>query len=136
MGGATRAWQDRQLLIRVVQVAVLQRQGSHDVILYSDGGSQVRCRDYRVYLAARGVICSMSAVGHCGDSAACDGYSGLLQRERIYRTSYPPLDTARADAFDYLERRHNPSMRRRADSPDQKVAARLEPFVISGYSPT
>lgn len=132
VGWSTHARQDRQMVIRAVQMAVWQRQGSHEVILHSDRGSQVRCRDYRVYVAASGVICSMSAVGHCGDSAACDGFSGLLKRERIYRTSYPTLDAARADAFDYIERRHNPKMRRRAARQDQKVAALLEPSVISG----
>ncbi|MHA7623555.1 IS3 family transposase, partial [Xanthomonas euvesicatoria] len=56
----------------------------------------------------------------------------LLKRERIYRTSYATLDGARADVFDYIERRHNPRMRRRAAKQDQKVAALLQPSVISG----
>ncbi|MCP3041596.1 hypothetical protein K6X14_00290, partial [Xanthomonas euvesicatoria pv. allii] len=42
------------------------------------------------------------------------------------------LDGARADVFDYIERRHNPRMRRRAAKQDQKVAALLQPCVISG----
>ncbi|MDC9642610.1 IS3 family transposase, partial [Xanthomonas euvesicatoria] len=42
------------------------------------------------------------------------------------------LDGARADVFDYIERRHNPRMRRRAAKQDQKVAALLQPSVISG----
>lgn len=79
-----------------------------------------------------GLICSMSAVGHCDDNAACEGFFGLLRRERIYRTSYPTLDAARADVFDYIERRHNPRMRRRIARQDQKVATLLEPSVISG----
>lgn len=124
--------QDRQMVIRAVQMAVWQRQGSHEVILHSDRGSQFRSGDYQGYLAANGLICSMSAVGHCGDNAACEGFFGLLKRERVYRTSYPTLDAARADVFDYIERRHNPRMRRRVAKQDQKVAALLEPSVISG----
>lgn len=124
--------QDRQMVIRAVQMAVWQRQGTHEVILHSDRGSQFRSGDYQDYLAAHNVICSMSAVGHCGDNAACEGFFGLLKRERIYRTSYPTLDAARADVFDYIERRHNPRMRRRVAKQDQKVAALLEPSVISG----
>lgn len=118
-------------MIRAVQMAVWQRQ-SDDVILHSDRGSQFRSGDYRGYLAANGLICSMSAVGHCGDNAACEGFLGLLKRERVYRTSYRTLDAARADVFDYIERRHNPRMRRRTARQDQKVAALLEPSVISG----
>jgi putative transposase len=93
--------------------------------------AQFRSGDYQGYLAANGLICSMSAVGHCGDNAACEGLFGLLKRERIYRTSYPTLDAARADVFDYIERCHNPRMRRRVARQDKKVAALLEPSVIS-----
>ncbi len=120
------------MVIRAVQMAVWQRQGSDEVIVHSDRGSQFRSGDYQRYLAANGLICSMSAVGHCGDNAACEGFFGLLKRERIYRTSYATLDGARADVFDYIERRHNPRMRRRAAKQDQKVAALLQPSVISG----
>lgn len=132
VGWSMHARQDRQMVLRAVQMAGWQRQGRHEVILHSDRGSQFRSGDYLGYLAANGLICSMSAVGHCGDNAACEGFYGLLKRERIYRTSYPTLDAARADVFDYIERRHNPRMRRRVAKQDQKVAALLEPFVISG----
>lgn len=132
VGWSAHDWQDRQMVLRAVQMAVWQRQGSHEVILHSDRGSQFRSGDYQAYLSANGLICSMSAVGHCGDNAACEGFFGLIKRERIYRTSYPTLDAARADVFDYIERRHNPRMRRRVARQDQKVAAHLEPFVISG----
>lgn len=132
VGWSMHARQDRQMVIRAVQMAVWQRQGSDEVILHSDRGSQFRSGDYQGYLAANGLICSMSAVGHCGDNAACEGFFGLLKRERIYRTSYPTLDAARADVFDYIERRHNPRMRRRIARQDQKVATLLEPSVISG----
>ncbi|WP_087944982.1 IS3 family transposase [Xanthomonas phaseoli] len=124
--------QDRQMVIRAVQMAVWQRQGSDEVILHSDRGSQFRSGDYQGYLAANGLTCSMSAVGLCGDNAACEGFFGLLKRERIYRTSYPTLEAARADVFDYIERRHNPRMRRRVARQDQKVAVLLKPSVISG----
>jgi len=113
-------------------LAVWQCQGSHEVILHSDRGSQFRSGDYQASLAANGLICSMSAVGHCGDNAACEGFFGLLKRERVYRTNYPTLDAARADVFDYIERRHNPRMRRRVARQDQKIATLLEPYVISG----
>lgn len=76
-------------MIRAVQMAVWQRQGRDEVILHSDRGSQFRSGDYQGYLAANGLICSMSAVGHCGDNAACEGFFGLLKRERVYRTIYP-----------------------------------------------
>lgn len=87
VGWSTHDWQDRQMVLRAVQMAVWQRQRSDEVILHSDRGSQFRICDYQGYLSANGLICSMSAVGHCGDNAACEGFFGLLKRERIYRTS-------------------------------------------------
>jgi putative transposase len=69
------------------------------MILHSDRGDQLRSGDYSL-------ICSMTAVGHCGDNAACEGF-GMLKRERIYRASYTKLDAACADVFDYIERRQN-----------------------------
>ena len=124
--------QDRHMVIRAVQMAVWQRQDSHQVILHSDRGSQFRSGDYQDYLAANALTCSMSAVGHCGDNAACEGFFGLLKRERIYRTKYPTLDAARADVFEYIERFHNPRMRRRTAQQDLKFSTLSQPSVISG----
>ncbi|MCO5055740.1 IS3 family transposase [Thermomonas sp.] len=124
--------QDRQMVIRAVQMAVWQRQDNHPVILHSDRGSQFRSGDYQNYLVANKLVCSMSAVGHCGDNAACEGFFGLLKRERVYRSKYPTLAAARADVFEYIERRHNPRMRRRVIRQDQKFSALSKPSVISG----
>lgn len=132
MGWSMHHRQDRQMVIRAVQMAVWQRQESHQVILHSDRGSQFRSGDYQDYLAANALTCSMSAVGHCGDNAACEGFFGVLKRERIYRTKYPTLDVARADVFEYIERFHNPRMRRRIAQQDLKFSTLLQPSVISG----
>lgn len=124
--------QDRHMVIRAVQMAVWQRLGEGEVILHSDRGSQFRSGDYQNYLAAHSLLCSMSAVGHCGDNAACEGFFGLLKRERVYRTRYPTLDAARMDVFEYIERFHNPRMRRRLAMQDLKFSALSKPSVISG----
>ena len=124
--------QDRQMVIRAVQMAVWQRHGSDPVILHSDRGSQFRSGDYQRYLAANELVCSMSAVGHCGDNAACEGFFGLLKRERVHRMTYPTPDAARADLFEYIERFHNPRMRRRVARQDRKLSALLQPSMISG----
>ena len=124
--------QDRQMVIRAVQMAVWQRQDSHPVILHSDRGSQFRSGDYQRCLEDNTLVCSMSAVGHCGDNAACEGFFGLLKRERVYRTAYPTLDAARVDVFEYIERFHNPRMRRRIARQDLKLSTLSQPSVISG----
>ena len=110
-------------MIRAVQMAVWLRQERYPLILHSERGSQFHSGDYQDYLVSNDLLCSMSAVGHCGDNAACEGFFGLLNRERIYCTTYPTLDAARSDVFEYIKRRHNSRMRRRLGRRDHKFSA-------------
>jgi len=124
--------QDRQMVIRAVEMAVWQRQDGWSVILHSDRGSQFRSRDYLRFLEQNTLVCSMSAVGHCGDNAACEGFFGVLKRERTNRRYYRTRDIARSDLFDYIERFHNPRMRRRLAKRDRECSAVLKPSVETG----
>jgi len=124
--------QDRHMVIRAVEMAIWQRRGTGPVILHSDRGCQFTSHEYQRFLSANTLICSMSAVGHCGDNAACEGFFGMLKRERINRTTYRTMDVARSDVFDYIERFHNPRMRRRVAQKDQKFCTLLQPSVETG----
>jgi putative transposase len=117
--------QDRQMVIRAVEMAIWQRQGGWSVILHSDRGSQFRSSDYQRFLMQNTLVCSMSAVGHCGDNAACEGFFGMLKRERTNRKDYRTMDIAKADIFDYIERFHNPRMRRRVAKNDLELSTFL-----------
>ena len=77
----------------------------------------------------------MSAVGHCGDNAACEGFLGMLKRERIHRHRYPTLDAAKADVFDYIERFNNPRLRRRVAKRDQQFSSLSQSSVKIGQNP-
>jgi putative transposase len=74
----------------------------------------------------------MSAVGHCADNAAADGFFGMIKRERIHRQSYLTLADARSDVFNYIERFHNPRMQRRIDARDHAFAALTQRSAKSG----
>ena len=117
--------QDRRMVMRAVEMAVWQKQGAHAPILHSDRGSQFTSGDYQRCLKKHGLVCSMSAVGHCADNAACEGFFGVLKRERVNLQNYRTQDEARADLFDYIERFHNPRMRRRLAVQDQKFSSLL-----------
>lgn len=54
--------QDRQMVIRAVEMAVWQRQGKDPIVLHSDRGSQFRSFDYQRFLKANNLVSSMSAV--------------------------------------------------------------------------
>ena len=124
--------QDRQMVLRAVEMATWQRRGNCSVILHSDRGSQFRSGDYQRFLKQKTLICSMSAVGHCGDNAACEGFFGVLKWERTHHMKYPTLDSARADVFDYIARFHNPRMGRRIAKHDLKYSGVLKPSVETG----
>lgn len=120
------------MVLRAVEMAVWQRQGEVPVILHSDRGSQFTSGDYQQYLGSNELVSSMSAVDHCGDNAACEGFFGMLKRERVHHRQYRTQDEARADVFDYIERFHNPRMRRRIAVQDQKVSTVFKPSVETG----
>ena len=125
MGWSMHHRQDRQMVIRAVEMAIWQRQGGWSVILHSDRGSQFRSGDYQDFLNQNTLICSMSAVGHCGVNAACEGFFGVLKRERVYQRKYRTLEMAKADVFNYIERFHNPRMRRRVAKRDLEFSGVL-----------
>lgn len=74
----------------------------------------------------------MSAVGHCGDNVAMEGFFGLLKRQCVHCRRYLSLAQARADVCDYIERFHNPRRRRRLDAKDQAFGLLTQPPVETG----
>jgi len=94
--------------------------------------TEFRSGDYQRFLKLNALICSMSAVGHCGDNAACEGFFGVFKRERVNRSEYRTRDIAKSDLFDYIERFHNPRKRRRVAKRDLAYLAVLEPSVEAG----
>ncbi|CAG8998888.1 MAG: IS3 family transposase ISIlo12 [Candidatus Celerinatantimonas neptuna] len=113
IGWSMHHLQDRYMVMRAVKMAVWQRQEKHKVILHSDRGTQFTSGDHQRLLKHNQLVSSMSAVGHCGDNAACEGFFGVLKRERVNYRHYRTRDEAIADIFDDIERFHNPRMRRR-----------------------
>lgn len=132
VGWAMHHRQDRHMVIRAVEAAIWQREGSEAVVLHSDRGCQFVSADYQRFLADNNLVCSMSAVGHCGDNAACEGFFGMLKRERVRHRQYRTRNEARVDLFNYIERFHNPRMRRRVAKNDQKLSAVFKPSVEMG----
>lgn len=113
VGWSMSAQQNRQLVIQAVLMALWQRPSGESVILHSDRGTQFTSDEYQRFLKGHQVVSSMSAVGSCEDNALCEGFFGMLKRERVRRQTYPDHAAARADVFAYIERFYNPRMRRR-----------------------
>jgi putative transposase len=131
-GWSMRHRQDRHMVVRAVQMAVWQRSGSSEIILHSDRGGQFISGTYQKLLDGNALVCSMSAVGHCADNAACEGFFGQLKRERVNHRQYRTRDEARVDLFDCLEQFHNPRMRRREARENRKFSVLTQPSVEIG----
>lgn len=130
IGWSMAATQQRQLVLDAVTAALGQREDVVEpVILHSDRGTQFTSHEVQSFLKDQNLISSMSAVGHCGDNAACEGFFGVLKRERVRRRKYQTRAHARSDVFDYIERFHNPRMRRRIEKLDLQYSSLFKPSV-------
>lgn len=128
IGWSMGARQHRDLVIKAVMMALYQRRNrQQQVILHSDRGTQFTSAEYQRFLSDHNVVCSMSAVGHCGDNAACEGFFGMLKRERVNKQRYRNLAEARMDVFRYIEAFHNPRMRRRIEAQEKRASAFFKP---------
>ncbi len=74
------------------------------------------------FLPDYNVLCSMRVVGHCAGNAATEGFFGMLKRELVNRCRYATIAEARQDVFNYIERFHNPRVRRRIQANDNALA--------------
>ncbi|UGQ46083.1 IS3 family transposase [Massilia endophytica] len=102
---------DRELAMSALLMAVWRRQPTEEVMVHSDQGSQFSSYDWRDFLAAHGLVQSMSRRGNCHDNAVAESFFQLLKRERIRRKTYSTRDEARQDVFDYIEMFYNPKRR-------------------------
>ncbi|MBO9471137.1 IS3 family transposase, partial [Endozoicomonas sp. G2_2] len=130
IGWSMGATQQRQLVLDAITAALGQRDDHRQaVILHSDRGTQFTSHEVQQFLKDQNLISSMSAVGHCGDNAACEGFFGMLKRERVRRRRYRTRSEARSDVFDYIERFHNHRIRRRLEAEEQRLSALFKPSV-------
>ncbi len=132
VGWSMSRCQNRQLVLQAVLMALWQRESRQPVILHSDRGCQFTSGDYQRFLKGHNLTCSMSGVGSCADNAACEGFFGMLKRERVNRRRYQTHAEARADIFDYIECFYNPRRRRKLEIIKQKKSNLTQPSVISG----
>lgn len=132
VGWSMSGRQERSLVLQAVLMALWQREERTPIVLHSDRGTQFTSDEYQKFLSGHNLTCSMSAVGSCADNAAAESFFGLLKRDRVYRRQYATRGEARADVFDYIERFHNPRMRRRLERLAREGTTLTQPSVKSG----
>ena len=132
VGWSMSRCQNRQLVLQAVLMALWQRESRQPVILHSDRGCQFTSDEYQRFLKGHNLTCSMSGVGSCADNAACEGFFGMLKRERVNRRRYETHSKARADIFDYIECFYNPRRKRKLRIKKLKKSNLTQPSVVSG----
>lgn len=111
VGWAMNSTQHTGIVLQALLAAVWRRKPAPGLLLHSDQGSQFTSQAWQSFLAAHGIVCSMSRRGNCHDNAVAESFFQLLKRERIRRKIYPTRDEAKADVFEYIEMFYNPKRR-------------------------
>jgi putative transposase len=94
---------DTALVLAALNMALLHRSPSPNLLCHSDRGVQYASGDYRQALAHAGLVASMSRKGNCYDNAAMESFWSTLKMELVYRRDFATRDQARTEIFDFIE---------------------------------
>lgn len=107
VGWAVSANNDTELALEALDRAFHARHPTVGLIHHSDRGSPYASDDYRVALAQRGVVASMSRTGDCFDNAVAESFFGTLKGELVDHERYATRDAAAASVADYIDSFYN-----------------------------
>lgn len=133
VGWAMQGRMPTDLVLQALTMAIWRRRPGPGLMLHSDQGTQFTSADWQAFLAANGIVCSMSRRGNCHDNAVAESFFQLLKRERIRRKTYLTRDAARSDVFDYIELFYN-TKRRHGANGDLAPVEYERKFRLSGVT--
>ena len=122
VGWALSAVNDRQLVIRALEMALRRRCPEAGLLHHSDQGSPYASEDYQDLLGAHGITCSMSRRGNCYDNAVAESWVSTLKSELGER--FESYAETKEKLFDYVEVFYN--QRRRHSALDYVSPAEYE----------
>lgn len=93
----------RGLVIKALQMALLNRKPAPGLIHHSDRGSQYASYDYQHHLSEYQIRPSMSGKGDCYDNAVQESFFKTLKTELVYHCDYQTRDEAKKSVFEYIE---------------------------------
>lgn len=102
IGWSMAARMDADLVLRALDMALLDRKPARGLIHHSDRGSQYACGDYVRALTNRGLVPSMSRKGNCWDNAVVESFFASLKAESEADRGLPTRQDARAETFRWL----------------------------------
>jgi putative transposase len=112
VGWALSAVNDRQLVIRALEMALRRRCPEAGLMHHSDQGSPYASEDYQNVLGAHEITCSMSRRGNCYDNAVAESWFSTLKADLGER--FESYADAKEKLFDYIEVFYNQRRRHSA----------------------
>lgn len=107
VGWAMSACCDASLVQNALQMALVQRQPTADLLHHSDRGSQYAAHAYQALLAQHHITVSMSRKGNCYDNAAMESFFRTLKAECVDLHVFQSHHLARSIIFEFLEVYYN-----------------------------
>jgi len=93
----------KDLVIKALKMAVINRRPGSKLLMHSDRGSQYASFEYQGLLKKNGMICSMSRKGNCYDNAVMESFFHTLKVELVYGNVFVTRAQARRCIFEYIE---------------------------------
>jgi len=95
--------QDENIILRIIENAVHNRNPENGLIFHSDRGTQYCSARVRNMLQYNGIQQSMGAKGTCYDNAVLESFFSTLKKELIYREKYQDVEDLKKSLFEYIE---------------------------------
>jgi len=119
VGWAMSKYIDAELVLAALQMAVKARRPDVGLLVHTDRGSQYSSREHRAYIAANGIVASMSRKGNCWDNAVAESFFSTLKVETKPKHVWATRSEARSMIFEYIEVWYN---RKRRHSSNQYLS--------------
>ncbi len=94
---------EKELVIKALKMALLNRKPPQGLLHHSDRGSQYASNDYQQLLKDYRITCSMSRKGNCYDNAVMESFFATLKQELVYRLPYQSHQQTKQDIFEYIQ---------------------------------
>lgn len=96
-----------ELVVDALQMAVSRRRPAPGLIHHSDQGSQYVSLGFGQECAKSGIARSMGSTGVCWDNAVAETFFATLNKELVYRRSWPTRQELIGEVFEYVEAFYN-----------------------------
>jgi putative transposase len=99
----------KELVLRALQMALINRTPSKDLIFHSDQGVQYTSGLLKETLNKNQISQSMSRKGNCWDNACAETFFHTLKTELVKHENYNSREEAKLSIFEYIEIFYNRS---------------------------